>query len=238
MACFVLVAGAFHGAWAWKAVAASLADRGHDVHRLDLTGQGARIHSAGPETTLETHIEDVVAYVLIEELCDIVLVGHSYAGMVVTGAADRLGDRTAHVVYLDALVPQDGQCAADISGAAMADAATAAAAGHWATPFFLPIEKFGPFRDDAQRDWLISKLRPHPLRTFFDRIDLQGSPPAKRTLVYCSLDPLGIFDVAAENAKTSADWGYRELSTGHDPMITAPDQVVDLLEDILTSGNG
>lgn len=229
MATFVLVAGAFHGAWAWKRVAEPLIAAGHEVHRLDLTGQGARAHNVTSETSLETHIEDVLAYVRIEELDRIVLVGHSYSGIVVTGAADRLGTRVRHLVYLDATVPENGQSAAGIAGDTMAQAAIRAANGHWLTPLFLPIEKMGPFASDEERDWFLGQVRPHPLRTFFDTISLQGGSQARRTFIHCTADPLGIFDKYAADARANPDWLAYEIPTGHDAMLTMPQRVAEIL---------
>lgn len=228
----VLVAGAFHGAWAWRSVAPYLQAKGHAVHRIDLTGQGARLHNASAETGLATHVEDVVSFVEVEELTNIVLVGHSYSGMVVTGAARRLGSKVAHLVYLDAMVPRDGQSAADIAGPKMTASAVAATGMGWQTPFFLPISKFGPFADSVQEQWLLSKLRPHPLKAFLDPIELGEWTPPRRSFIYCAGDPLGIFDGFAHAARSADDWGYFELPTGHDPMITAPADVARILDEI------
>lgn len=139
MATFVLIAGAFHGGWAWTAVDRLLTAAGHEVHRLDLAGQGARARDATAATDLDAHVRDVVDYLEIEDLKDVVLVGHSYSGMVVTGAADRTRRRVGHLVYLDAMVPSDGERAIDIAGPAMTAAALAAADGGWRVPFFLPV---------------------------------------------------------------------------------------------------
>jgi pimeloyl-ACP methyl ester carboxylesterase len=236
MAEFVLVAGAFHGAWAWEAVAALLDDQGHSVHSLDLTGQGSRHHDANSETGLSTHIMDVEAYVRAEQLHDVILVGHSYSGMVITGAADRLGSQIAHLVYLDAMVPQDGQSATDIAGPAMTAAAVEATGDGWETPFFLPVSKFGPFADDAQEQWLLSRLGTHPLKAFFEPIALTQSYGGQRSFIYCAGDPLGIFDIFAEAARASDAWGYYEVPTGHDPMITLPATIAHLL-DVIANGD-
>src|SRR5215203_2563285 len=101
MATYVLVAGAWLGGWAWRETAAGLRARGHDVHPVTLTGLGDRAHLASPEVDQDTHIADLVAVLTTEDLHDVILVGHSYAGITVTGAADRVPDRIAKVVYLD-----------------------------------------------------------------------------------------------------------------------------------------
>jgi pimeloyl-ACP methyl ester carboxylesterase len=130
MTTFVLVAGAWHGAWAWKRLEPLLAAKGHEIIRIDLTGQGARAHTVTPDTDLSTHIEDVVACFEMEDIERAVLVGHSYSGMVVTGAATRLGDRVSHLVYADAMVPSDGQSAADYAGPDLTAVALAKAEDH------------------------------------------------------------------------------------------------------------
>ena len=105
----VIVHGAWGGAWAFKKVEAMLRDKGFQVYRPQLTGQGDRVHLARPDIGLNTHIEDVVNTILYEDLHDIILVGHSYGGMVITGVADRVPDRIKRLVYLDAMVPNDGE---------------------------------------------------------------------------------------------------------------------------------
>ena len=105
---FVLVHGAWHGGWCWRDVAALLRAQGHTVFTPTMTGNGERLHQSHHGVTLETHIRDVVGVIEAEELNDVVLVGHSYGGMVITGVADRLPGRLAQLVYLDAFVPEHG----------------------------------------------------------------------------------------------------------------------------------
>ena len=111
MATFVIVHGAFGGGWQWGQVSALLRARGHEVYTPSLTGFGERVHLATPETGLETHIQDIVNVIRYEDLDRVVLACQSYGGMVVTGVADRAPERLAHLIYLNALVPQDGQAA-------------------------------------------------------------------------------------------------------------------------------
>ena len=109
MANFVLVHGAWHGAWCWRRVVDLLQAQGHRVHAVTLTGVGERAHLLSPDIHLNTHIQDVVAAIENEELSDVVLAVHSYAGMVGTGVADRIGQRLHHLVYVDAVVPKPGE---------------------------------------------------------------------------------------------------------------------------------
>ena len=114
MAMFLLIHGAWHGGWCWKKVTPLLRAAGHEVCTPTLTGLGERAHLLSAEVTLDTHVQDVVGVLEYEDLRDVVLVGHSYGGMVITGVVDRAADRLAHLVYLDAFVPQDGQALADL----------------------------------------------------------------------------------------------------------------------------
>jgi pimeloyl-ACP methyl ester carboxylesterase len=113
---FVLVHGATAGGWEWKSTGKFLTDDGHTVYRATLTGLGEREHLNSPDIDLQTHINDVVNLILYEDLHDVVLTGHSYGGMVVTGVMDRIPERIRHVVFLDAAVPRDGQSIWDLFG--------------------------------------------------------------------------------------------------------------------------
>ena len=110
---FVLVHGAWHGGWCWRFVRDLLEKSGHRVHAPSLTGLGERKHLARPDIDLDTHIADIVSLLEMEDLSDVVLVGHSYGGMVITGVADRAPERIGRLVYLDAFVPEDGKCTLD-----------------------------------------------------------------------------------------------------------------------------
>ena len=114
MATIVIVPGAWHGSWRWKEVRAALQAAGHAVYALTLTGLGERRHLATPDVGLDTHIQDVVNVLAYEDLRDVVLVGHSYGGMVITGVADRAPGRLTRLIYLDALLPHDGECVYDL----------------------------------------------------------------------------------------------------------------------------
>src|SRR5690242_2869175 len=107
MATYVLVPGAWLGGWCWQRVTPLLRAAGHEVYTPTLTGLGERVHLGSPETDLDTHIQDIVNVLVYEDLRDVVLLGHSYSGMVVTGVADRVPDRLSQLVYLDAIVPND-----------------------------------------------------------------------------------------------------------------------------------
>jgi pimeloyl-ACP methyl ester carboxylesterase len=226
---YVLVHGAWHGGWCWAKVARLLRDAAQEVYTPTLTGLGERAHQARPEIDLETHIQDVAAVLETEELRQVTLVGHSYGGMVISGVAARAAGRIAHLVYLDAFVPEAGKALLDYVGeraAAMREAAATHGEG-WKLPSF-PPERFGV---TSQRDteWLTKHLRPQPLRTFEQPLPAAGGERLKRTYVYCSKPAMGAFDQFAERLREDRKWTFHELKTGHDAMVTAPGEVAKIL---------
>ena len=223
---FVLIHGAWHGGWCWRDVARLLRGAGHEVFAPSLTGRGERAHLARPEIDLDTHVTDVVSLLEAEDLREVVLVGHSYGGMVVTGAADRARSRIARLVYLDAFVPEDGKCLLD-----------------YAVP-----ERAARMREEGERTgsvappplslWGLSKpehiefVKPrevrHPYRTMSQKIKV-GRIDVPRTFIYCSSPATGSFDQFAARFRNDPAWKFYELKTGHDAMILMPEQVADLL---------
>ncbi|HEU5322588.1 MAG TPA: alpha/beta fold hydrolase [Methylomirabilota bacterium] len=227
---FVLVHGAWHGGWCWVKVARLLRDAGHEVFTPTLTGLGERAHLARPEVDLEAHIQDVVAMLEAEELRQVTLVGHSYAGAVITGAAARAGARLGQLVYLDAFVPEAGRSLLDYVGperaAALREAARAQGEG-WRVPPF-PPERYGV---TSQRDteWLSRRLVAQPLRTFEQPLPAAGGERLRRTYVYCAKPAIGPFDQFAERLREDRKWTFHEVRTGHDAMVTAPGEIAKIL---------
>jgi pimeloyl-ACP methyl ester carboxylesterase len=229
MASFVLVHGAWHGGWCWVRVARLLRDAAHEVHTPTLTGLGERAHLARPEVDLETHVQDVVGVLEAEELRNVVLVGHSYGGMVITGAAARAANRVSHLVYLDAFVPEAGKSLLDYVGpraGAIRESAQTAGEG-WRIPSF-PPERFG-VTSQRDREWLQRRLVPQPLKTFEQPLTAVGGERLKRVYVYCSSPAMGAFDQFAERLREDRKWQYHELKTGHDAMLTASGDVAKIL---------
>ena len=229
MATFVLVHGAWHGGWCWLRVARLLRDAAHEVYTPTLTGLGERAHLARPEIDLETHVDDVVGVIEAEELRNVILVGHSYAGLVITGVAARAANRLAHLVYLDAFVPETGKSLLDYAGPraeAMRESARTQGDG-WRIPP-LPPERFG-ITSQRDREWLQRRLVPQPLTTFEQSLTAAGGERGKRTYVYCSSPATGMFDQFAERLREDRKWQFHELKTGHDAMLTAPGDVAKLL---------
>src|SRR4051812_36253499 len=226
MATFVIVHGAWTGAHAWRWVRPLLREAGHDVVTPSLTGLGERAHLATPATDLDTHIADVSAVLHFEDLSDVVLVGHSYGGMVISGVAARDPARIAQLVYLDADVPEDGECEFDFvpagERAQHEEAARTRGAG-WRVPPPFPDEL--PPGLPPEVVWVIARLVPMPLGTMTQR--LHGArPPAglPRTYVYCSEGKEDEFPMP-HLAKIRADpsWRFVELAANHVAHVKAPE---------------
>ncbi len=239
MATFVLVHGAWHGGWCWQRVARLLRAAGHDVYTPTLTGLGERAHLLGPTVRLDTHVKDVVGVLYYENLRDVVLVGHSYAGMVITGVAEQAADRLGHLVYLDAFVPDDGQSFNDLltpTVIASFDEQSRRVGSGYGIP---PVSNTFDITDEDDLAWLRPRLGMHPLATHLDPVRV-SDPRARalpRTYIYCTnpqapRDEPGTFTPFAARALADPEWHYVELATGHDAMITEPEQLCRLLRDL------
>jgi len=234
---FVLVHGAFHGGWCWRDVADNLRQAGNRVFTPTLTGLGDRAHLFSEEIGLETHIQDIVGLLDWEELSDVILVSHSYGGLVATGAADRRRGKIAKLIYVDAYVPIDGgsfiDARLDRTPEQMAldkDLATNAKNGR-IDPF--PPEIFGVPADHPEYDRVAKLVTAQPAKTWLDTIELTngGADGFPKTFIQC-IDPKlggGLFEPYAALAQSREDWTYREIATGHDAMITAADELSALL---------
>ncbi|ACU98783.1 alpha/beta fold hydrolase [Saccharomonospora viridis] len=229
MSTFVLVHGAWHGGWCWDRVTPFLREAGHDVYTPTLTGLSERSHLLSPLVGLDTHIEDVVRLITVLGLRDVVLVGHSYAGQVISGVADRCPDAIARRVYLDAFVGDDGERARDLLPEEVAH--------HWASSaeeqgfgWLVPVRKLSVLgvTDQADVDWLQPKLTPHPWKTYTDPLRLTGAgTEVPATFIEC-VDWMRVFRAQADRAREQG-WPVHELNTGHEAMVTAPKALADLL---------
>jgi pimeloyl-ACP methyl ester carboxylesterase len=225
------VHGAFHGGWCWRAVV-RLRRAGHDVFAPTLTGLGERSHLAAPTVTLRTHVQDVENLILWEDLREVVLVGHSYGGSVVTGVADRLPERLAAIVYVDALVPADRQSVLDLQlperRAQILE--EVAANGGWLWP--PRTATFYGVRDPAQQAWVDGKCTPQPFATLCEPLRLDGPPAgkvARKLYILCTDPPLAYMRRFYDLAKATPGWQALELATGHDVMVTAPERLAQVL---------
>jgi pimeloyl-ACP methyl ester carboxylesterase len=232
MAAFVLVHGGGHGGWCWRDVAALLRNHGHDVYAPTLTGLADRAHLLAATVGLETHIADVASLIEYADLRHVILVGHSYGGMVVTGTADRVIERVGRLVYLDAAIPHDGEALLDVSPGLLA------LAGH--TQIIDGVE-LGLFPNSASgaiygltghscEQWAVERLTPHPWKTLTDRLRLRDAAAVAalpRTIVNCR-ETLARRPVDLRHRWIDAD-DVRVIGAAHDVMLTDPALVADIL---------
>ncbi|RFU22133.1 alpha/beta fold hydrolase [Geodermatophilus marinus] len=227
MADVVLVAGAWHGAWCWRRVLPQLWAAGHTAWPVPLSGVGERAHQPAAGITLGTHVADVVTAVRAAECRGAVLVGHSYAGMVVTGAADVLGDAVGPLVYVDAVVPEPGEAWSSLNppGVAAARRADVARSGAIPPP---PVSVYGLSGDDAA--WVERRQTPQPGGVYDDplRFDHARWAARPRTYVDCTSPPLPTIDPSRARVRAGSGWEVVELATGHDPMISAPRELAEV----------
>jgi pimeloyl-ACP methyl ester carboxylesterase len=230
MATFVVAHGAWQAGWAWKKMRPLLRASGHDLFTPTHTGLGERSHLAHREVDLETHIADVLGVLRFEDLRDVFLIGHSYGGMVATGVADRAADRIAHLVYLDAFVPQDGQSLADLMGAD-ALARTLAAARDQGDGWKVPPNPIPPDTSADDVAWALPLRMMQPLETFEQKLRLTGAVDRlPRTYIYCTRPgPGDVFRQFAQRARTDAGWRCHDLDASHNPHITMPETLAALL---------
>jgi pimeloyl-ACP methyl ester carboxylesterase len=229
MATFVLVHGAWHGGWCWRRVAEPLRKMGHAVFTPTLTGVGERAHLLNPSVDLITHVRDVVGVIEVEELDKVVLVGHSYAGMVITGVADTLTSRIDAMVYLDAFMPQPGQSMIDLLPANRRQAVL----GHteWMTP--APNAAYFKVATQEDQDWVDRRTTPHPAITM--RQPLQHSRPwekvRKRVYIPAEIYNSPVFMPTAAKLREDPKWNVIGIPCGHDVMVDAPERLVEVLVD-------
>src|SRR5215217_1171926 len=188
MATFVIVHGAWGGAWSWnKYVVPLLRQAGHTVHPVTLTGLGDRTHLSSPDVTLDTHIQDVVNVLFYEDLHDVILVGHSYGGNVITGAADLCPERLQQLVYLDAATPSDGESSASRWPGrvdTLEEQARREGDGWKIPPGAIP-----PDQPDEISEWARPRRSPMPIKTMTTPVKLtRGETTLPRAFVYCTLD--------------------------------------------------
>ncbi|MEV4556240.1 alpha/beta hydrolase family protein [Kitasatospora sp. NPDC049285] len=222
-AVFVLVHGAWTGSYVWRPVRTLLRRAGHEVFTPTLTGLGERVHLAHPGLDLDTHVLDVVNLLRYEDLREVVLVGHSYGGAVATVAADRVPERIAQLVLLDALLVRDGRSVQDLRRRAIPESED------WVAPPHLPHVP----AQRLARMLPAARLSLQPARTFRQPVSL-AEPPEERPFGrwYVRAARRGAsasYDTAAERARTHQGWHYREVDAGHDLMLSAAEETARLL---------
>lgn len=239
---YVLVHGTWHGGWEWRDVRRNLAGRGHDVFAPSCTGCGDRKHLASPDVGLDTHITDIANIIEYEELQDVILVGHSFAGLTITGVADRMKDRIKRLVFLDALVPHGDR----ISGVSRNE--DGSLSDYWVKrqkkfidgymmDFFeeYPMEMVVPADDAENIAWLKRRITPHPARQWSDVLELKngGWEGVPRTYLHCvgqEYSPTSMNMVGP--AKDDPEWDYRAMPWHRNAMMTNADEVSEVLAEM------
>ncbi len=228
MATFVLVHGAWSGAHGFRKIRPLLRDAGHEVYTPSLTGIGERSHLASPQVNLTTHIQDVVNTVLYEDLENIVLLGFSYGGMVVTGALQHIHNRISHLVYLDAFVPEDGDSADTLRGGVRKPVSVGQ---EWYMP---PLERNFDCQNDT--DWFGARRSAQPIASFAQKLEVALNPDQydlKLSYIKASADENEASDSAfwkaAALARESEQWDYHEIGTNHMVAINRPHELAAIL---------
>lgn len=231
MATFVLVHGAWQGGWCWKRVASLLRQSGHEVFTPTMTGLGERAHLLDDKVDLDTHIQDILGVIQCEELSDIVLCGHSYGGMVITGVADRAPEQICSLVYLDALVPANGQNVLDLLpnevASSLQEDARTRGLGLQIAP--TPAEAFAVNAQDQA--WVDRQCVYHPLKTFEQPIRLEDKwkQVRRHIYIYATGWSPGVGKPFFEKARHEPRWQAISLACGHDVMIDMPLELTQLL---------
>jgi pimeloyl-ACP methyl ester carboxylesterase len=229
---FVLVHGAWHGGWCWRRVADLLQQRGHKVFTPTMTGLGERSHLIDNKVNLATHVTDIVNVIKWENLSDIVLVGHSYGGVIISGVAEEMRDAIGSIVFLDAFVPENGDSLATKSSQPVRE--SIAASVEKGERVMKPVSA-AVFRvNEKDRAWVDAMCTPHPLATLTDKATITGAREriAKKAYIRAKGYPSIPFDGALERLKTDAAWRVYELPCGHDAMVDMPERLTEILVEV------
>lgn len=228
---FVLVHGAWHGGWGWVRLADMLRAQGHTVFAPTLTGLGERSHLLSPDINASLHITDVVNLIRYERLSDIVLVGHSYGGCVISGVAEIVPDKIASIVFLDAFIPDNDDATVDLVQPAVREIILAAAARGETT---VPVRNAAAFNvNEKDRPWVDSLAGPQPIGTMTEKLRLTGAREnvARKTYIRASGYPNESFEAALSRAKADG-WRTYEVPCGHDVMIDMPQRLAEILNEV------
>ena len=226
---FVLVHGAWHGGWCWRRVSDLLEKKGHKVFTPTMTGLGAWSHLLNKDVNLSTHITDIVNFIEWENLTDVVLVGHSYGGLVISGVAEKVGGKIGSIVFLDAFVPEDGESLAGSASQPVKDAIAAALGRGEQSLKPVPASVFRV--NEADRAWVDGKCTPQPIATFTETITISGARDkiAKKSYIRAAGYPSVAFDAALAKYKPNATWKSFSMTAGHDAMVDQPQELTDIL---------
>jgi pimeloyl-ACP methyl ester carboxylesterase len=228
----VLVHGGWHGGWVWRDVAGRLRSKGHRVFTPTLTGVGERSHLAHPNITPDIHVQDIENVIAFNELKEVLLVGHSYGGFVITGVASKIPENISALVYLDAFVPTvSGQSAFSIGTKKRADEVRATITDG----FLVPPSGMERWTDDPKkREWLSSLVTPHPIRCFSEGPTLSGreNEVAERSFILCGRHKPSPFWHFYDQYKDDPLWRCVVLYCLHDAMIELPDELTELIHSL------
>jgi pimeloyl-ACP methyl ester carboxylesterase len=228
---FLICHGAWSAGWAWKKMHPLMAAAGYRLLTPSYTGLGEREHLANPGIDLETHIADILNVIKYEDLRDIVLLGHSYGGMVATGVADRARERIAQLIYLDAFVPRSGQSLFDLNEPGRQPMRDRAQSGDgWR----VPPNPTPPDTPQADLDWLTERRVDMPIKCFEQGLKLSAEPAMPRSYIYAKrITPADTFGPFAARAKSEPGWGCHEIDVSHSPNVTAPEALMGVLQKIV-----
>jgi pimeloyl-ACP methyl ester carboxylesterase len=228
---FLVCHGAWSAGWAWNKMHPLMQAAGHRLVTPTYTGLGERAHLANPSIDLETHITDVLNVIRYEDLHDIVLLGHSYGGMVATGVADRVRDRIRQLIYLDAFVPRDGQSLLDLNEPARQSMRDRVKSGDgWR----VPPNPTPPDTSPADLAWLTERRVDMPIKCFEQGLKLGGESKMLRSYISATrITPADTFGPFAKRARSEPGWGYHEIDASHSPNVTAPEALMGVLDKIV-----
>jgi pimeloyl-ACP methyl ester carboxylesterase len=231
MATFVVAHGAWSAGWAWKKMRARMAERGHVLVTPTHTGLGERAHLLNRDVDLELHIADILGVLEFEDLTDVIMIGHSYGGMVATGVADRARERVSAVIYVDAHVPRDGDSISTLTPERferMKKLADEKGEGWKIPPTEMPDDT-----SDEDREWAMPRRKPQPIKAFEQPLKFHhGELTVPRIYVYCTrIRPGDHFRQYLERAREEG-WDIYEMDSSHNPHINIPDELTDILDEI------
>lgn len=230
MADYVLVHGMWHGGWCWRKLARLLRKAGHEVYTPTLTGMGERSHLLSPMAGVNLHVEDVVNVLRVEDLRDVLLVGHSYAGMVITAVAGRVPQRLRALVYLDAYLPRDGQSGLDLREPE-SNRLTLEQVEREGSGWRMPVPAVEKFRLQSEEDrlWVASRLCEAPFRGFAEPVRVEREWSGPKVYLRATDYPCSPFDALYERAVEDPAWEAHRVVGGHDLMVDSPDEVARIL---------
>jgi pimeloyl-ACP methyl ester carboxylesterase len=229
---FVLVHGGWHGGWCWRRVADLLEKKGHKVFAPTMTGLGERSHLLDAKINLATHVTDIVNVVKWEGLSDIVLVGHSYGGLIISGVAEQMHEAIGSIAFLDAFVPESGDSVADKASQPVREAIAALVQKGDSAMKPVPAAVFRV--NEKDRAWVDGKCTPHPVATFTDKITVSGAREriGKKAYIRAKGYPSVPFDGAHAKLAANPAWRVYEMPCGHDAMVDMPERLTEILLEV------